>query len=85
MDLLKVITQKISNEFIDVNKNIIKAGDRITIFSFDEEVRLEATSLYQTSNDIVPIRDKLVAMNKRKGSLTFCITTSQSKICRLFY
>ena len=71
MDLLKVITQKISNEFIDVNKNIIKAGDRITIFSFDEEVRLEATSLYQTSNDIVPIRDKLVAMNKRKGSLTF--------------
>jgi hypothetical protein len=71
MDLLRVITQKISNEFIDVNKNIIKAGDRITIFSFDEEVRLEATSLYQTSNDIVPIRDKLTAMNKRKGGLTF--------------
>ena len=71
MDLLRVITQKISNEFVDVNKSIIKAGDRITIFSFDEEVRLEATSLYQTSNDIVPIRDKLTAMNKRKGSLTF--------------
>ena len=71
MDLLKLITEKITNEFIDVNKNIIKAGDRITIFSFDEEVRLESTSLYQTENDILPIRDKLIDMNKRKGNLTF--------------
>ena len=71
MDLLRLITQKITNEFIDVNKNIIKAGDRITIFSFDEEVRLEATSLYQTESDILPIRDKLIEMNKRSGSLTF--------------
>jgi len=71
MDLLKLITEKITNEFIDVNKNIMKAGDRITIFSFDEEVRLEATSLYQTESDIFPIRDKLIEMNKRSGSLTF--------------
>ncbi len=71
MDLLKLITEKIINEFIDVNKNIIKTGDRITIFSFDEQVRLEATSLYQTESDILPIRDKLIEMNKRSGSLTF--------------
>ena len=71
MDLLKLITEKITNEFIDVNKNIIKTGDRITIFSFDERVRLEATSLYQTESDILPIRDKLIEMNKRSGSLTF--------------
>jgi len=71
MDLLKLITEKIINEFIDVNKNIIKTGDRITIFSFDEEVRLEATSLYQTESDILPIRNKLIDMNKRSGSLTF--------------
>lgn len=71
MDLLRVITERITNEFIDVNKNVIKAGDRITIFSFDEEVRLEATSLYQTESDILPIRNKLMEMNKRSGSLTF--------------
>ena len=71
MDLLRLITEKITNEFVDVDKNIIKTGDRITIFSFDEEVRLETTSLYQTASDIVPIRDKLIGMNKRKGSLTF--------------
>jgi hypothetical protein len=71
MDLLKLITEKISNEFVDSGKSIIKAGDRITIFSFDEEVRLEATSLYQTENDLRPIRDKLRQINKRNGSLTF--------------
>jgi Mg-chelatase subunit ChlD len=71
MDLLKVITEKITSDFTDVDKKIVKVGDRITVFSFDEEVRLEATSLYQTENDIIPIRDKLKQMNKRRGSLTF--------------
>ncbi len=71
MDLLKVITDKIADEFLDANKNIIKAGDRITVFSFDETVRLEATALYQTENDILTIRAKLVEMNKRHGNLTF--------------
>ena len=48
MDLLKVITEKITSDFTDIDKKIVKVGDRITVFSFDEEVRLEATSLYQT-------------------------------------
>jgi hypothetical protein len=71
MDLLKVITDKITNEFLDSSRNVIKAGDRITIFSFDEGVRLEATALYQTENDILAVKDKLIQMNKRSGSLTF--------------
>lgn len=71
IDLLKVITDKIGTEFLDSSKNIIKAGDRITIFSFDEGVKLEATALYQTENDILPIKDRLVRLNKKSGSLTF--------------
>lgn len=71
MDLLNAITDRIGKEFISPRKNIIRTGDRITIFSFDEKVRLEATSLYQTENDLLTIRDKLVEMNKRSGSLTF--------------
>ena len=71
MDLLKFITGKITDGFIDAGKNIVKTGDRITIFSFDQDVRLEATALYQTENDILPIRSKLEEMNKRNGSLTF--------------
>ncbi len=71
MDLLQVITEKITSDFTDVDKKIVKVGDRITLFSFDEEVRLEATALYQTENDILPIRDKLKEMNQRRGSLTF--------------
>ena len=70
-DLLKLITKKITNEFTDIKKNIIKVGDRITVFSFDSDVRLEMTALYQTENDIFPIRDKLKQMNKRSGNLTF--------------
>ncbi len=70
-DLLKLITQKITSEFIDTKKNIIKAGDRITIFSFDQEVRLEVTALYQAENDILPIRERLKQINKRNGGLTF--------------
>jgi len=71
MDLLKVITERITDEFIDPKKNIIKTGDRITIFSFDEDARLEATSLYQTENDLLALKAKLKAMNKRSGNLTF--------------
>lgn len=71
MDLLEAITGKISKEFINPQKKIIRTGDRITIFSFDGEVRLEATSLYQTENDLLIIRDKLAEMNKKSGSLTF--------------
>ena len=71
VDLLKEITERITHEFIDPKKNIIKIGDRITIFSFDEDVRLEATSLYQTENDLLAIKDKLKQMNERSGSLTF--------------
>jgi Mg-chelatase subunit ChlD len=71
MDLLKAITERIDNEFMSSKKKIIRFGDRITIFSFDENVRLEATSVYQTENDLSTIRDKLVEMNKRSGSLTF--------------
>ena len=70
-DLLKLITQKITNEFTDTKKNIIKVGDRITVFSFDSDVRLEMTALYQTENDILPIRDRLKQLNKRSGHLTF--------------
>ena len=70
-DLLKAITEKITDEFLAVSKRIIKTGDRITILSFDEEVRLEATSLYQTENDLAPIKTKLNDLNKRSGSLTF--------------
>jgi hypothetical protein len=32
---------------------------------------MEATALYQTEDDILPIREKLKLMNNRKGSLTF--------------
>jgi hypothetical protein len=32
MDLLKLITGKITDEFLDSKKNIINTGDRITIF-----------------------------------------------------
>jgi Mg-chelatase subunit ChlD len=71
MDLLQLITTKITNEFLDSKKNIINTGDRITIFSFDKEVRLEATSLYQTENDLLSIKQKLKELNKRHGSLTF--------------
>jgi len=71
VDLLKEITERITKEFIDPKKNIIKTGDRITIFSFDVNARLEATSLYQTENDLFALKDKLKAMNKRSGSLTF--------------
>jgi hypothetical protein len=70
-DLLKLITQKVRNDFTTIEKNIIKVGDRITVFSFDEKVRLEATALYQTENDLVQIREKLKSMNKRSGKLTF--------------
>ena len=71
VDLLRLITDKITNEFLDSSKNIIRTGDRISIFSFDDGVRLEATALYQTESDIHSIRDKLIRMNKRNGSLTF--------------
>ena len=71
MDLLRAITERINGEFINPRRNIIRTGDRVTIFSFDEKVRLEATSLYQTENDLLAIRDKLIGMNKRSGSLTF--------------
>ena len=71
VDLLRLITDKITNEFLDTRKNIIRAGDRISIFSFDDGARLEATALYQTESDILAIRDKLIRMNKRSGSLTF--------------
>lgn len=71
MDLLKLITEKITNEFLDGKKNIINTGDRITIFSFDEQVRLEATSLYQTENDLLSIKKELKELNKRHGNLTF--------------
>ena len=37
MDLLRLVTSKISQEFLDSKKGIIKQGDRISIFSFDEE------------------------------------------------
>jgi hypothetical protein len=71
VDLLKLITDKITNEFLDARKNVLRTGDRISIFSFDEGVRLEATALYQTESDILAIRDKLTQMNERSGSLTF--------------
>ena len=71
LDLLKLITDKITNEFLNTRKNIIRAGDRISIFSFDDGARLEATALYQTESDILAIRDKLKQMNKRSGNLTF--------------
>lgn len=71
MDLLKLITEKITKKFLSTKKNIINPGDRITIFSFDEDVRLEVTSLYQTESDILPVKDRLKKMNNRNGSLTF--------------
>ncbi len=71
MDLLKEVTDRITNEFLDRKEKIIKIGDRITLFSFDESVRLEATSLYQTEEDLIVIKDKLKKMNERRGSLTF--------------
>lgn len=71
MDLLKLITGKITDEFLDSKKNIINTGDRITIFSFDEQVRLQATSLYQTENDLLSIKKELRELNKRHGNLTF--------------
>jgi Mg-chelatase subunit ChlD len=71
MDLLKEITGRITTEFIDRKEKIIRIGDRVTLFSFDQDVRLEATSLYQTEDDLVVIKNKLNGMNKRRGSLTF--------------
>jgi Mg-chelatase subunit ChlD len=71
MDLLKEITNRITNEFIDSKEKIIRIGDRVTLFSFDQNVRLEATSLYQTEDDLVVIKNKLKKMNERRGSLTF--------------
>ncbi|MDY6844677.1 MAG: vWA domain-containing protein [Thermodesulfobacteriota bacterium] len=71
MDLLELITEKITREFLSPARNIIKTGDRITIFSFDDDVRLEATSLFQTEDDLVLVKKKLHDMNKRLGSLTF--------------
>ncbi|MFQ5779727.1 MAG: vWA domain-containing protein [Nitrospiria bacterium] len=71
MDLLKEITQRISNNFINPEAGIIKIGDRITLFSFDQDVRMEATSLYQTENDLLILKHKLKNMNERRGSLTF--------------
>jgi hypothetical protein len=71
MDLLKLITERISGEFLNANNELIKTGDRVTILSFDEKARLEATSLYQTENDLSPVRRKLTDLNKRYGSLTF--------------
>ena len=71
MDLLRAITQRISDEFLNVDNKLIKIGDRITILSFDEEVRLEATSLYQTQNDLSSVKASLEDLNKRSGSLTF--------------
>ncbi len=71
LNLLKLITEKITNEFLDVKKNIIKPGDRITIFSFDKDVELEITSLYQTEDDLLPIKNKLKDINKKCGNLTF--------------
>jgi Mg-chelatase subunit ChlD len=71
MDLLKEITDRITKEFIDSKEKIIRIGDRVTLFSFDQNVRLEATSLYQTEDDLVVIKNKLKKMNERRGSLTF--------------
>ena len=71
MDLLKEITDRITKEFIDRKEKIIRIGDRVTLFSFDQDVRMEATSLYQTEDDLVVIKNKLKNMNKRRGSLTF--------------
>jgi hypothetical protein len=71
MDLLKEITNRITKEFIDSKEKILRIGDRVTLFSLDQDVRLEATSLYQTEDDLVVIKNKLKKMNKRKGSLTF--------------
>lgn len=71
VDFLNLITKNISEEFIHNKKNIIKIGDRITVFSFDQDVRLETTALYQTESDIRPIEKKLKDMNKRSGQLTF--------------
>jgi hypothetical protein len=71
MDLLRLITERISGEFLNDKNELIKTGDRVTILSFDEKARLEATSLYQTENDLSPVRRKLTDLNKRYGSLTF--------------
>ena len=71
MDLLRLITERISGDFLDADNKLIKTGDRVTILSFDETVRLEETSLYQTENDLSPVRKKLKDLNKRHGSLTF--------------
>ncbi|MBW2072279.1 MAG: VWA domain-containing protein [Deltaproteobacteria bacterium] len=71
LDLLHEITTKLDQEFLDTRKNILRTGDRISLISFDEQARLEATSLYQTESDLALIRDKLQALNKRSGSLTF--------------
>ena len=67
MDLLQEITDRITKEFIDNKDKILRVGDRITLFSFDEDVRLEATSLYQTDEDLIVIKNKLSEMNKRRG------------------
>ena len=70
-DLLKAITDEINNNFININKAGLKAGDRITLLSFDEDVRIEATALYQTQNDLTAIKEELAHMNNRSGRLTF--------------
>ncbi len=70
-DLLKAITGKITNEFTSTNNKMIKPGDRITIMSFDKNVRLETTALYQTEDDLIAVKEKLAKMNNRSGSLTF--------------
>ena len=59
MDLLRLITERISNDFLNPKKNIIKLGDRVSIFSFDEGAKLEATALYQAENDLTTIKKKL--------------------------
>ena len=71
MDLLKEITERIAKEFIDGKEKILRIGDRVTLFSFDQDVRLEATSLYQTEDDLIVIKNRLKKMNERSGNLTF--------------
>jgi hypothetical protein len=71
MDLLKEITNRITKELIDSKEKVLRIGDRVTLFSFDQDVRLEATTLYQTEDDLIVIKNKLKEMNKRRGNLTF--------------
>ncbi len=71
LNLLRLVTDKLSKEFISEKNGIIKPGDRITLFSFDRESRLEASVLYQTQNDLSLILEKLESINKHYGMLTF--------------